>query len=451
MQPELVAHHFREAESTEAAIAYWYRAGQQAMSRSANREAVSHLTTGVEALNALPERSNWLEQELDMHMALGSALVLTSGYTDIRVGKIYDRAWDLCQKIGDSSHNFSALRGRQVYHISRGDFPEARALAVDVLRIAEQSGDATLLVGGHYTLGSTLLFAGDLEAARTHVEQGIALYNPDADHLSTWPGSHPAVQCQIYRALLLWTCGYPEQALSQAREALTHARNLAHPFTTAQTYCLLALLHAFRREFVEASNLSTTAIELCSENGVSFWLAFVRVVHGVALTHLDQTEAGLIEINRGITAFRSLSGALFIPLLLAFRAGAYLESDRVEEAQTALTEALDLVEKNGEGWWEAELMRLQGECYRRAALESSPPSRASEAEAHFQRALQRARHQQARSLEIRAATSLSRWWQVQGHVSQARELLREVLNTITEGENTPDIQEAQFLLTELGT
>jgi tetratricopeptide (TPR) repeat protein len=449
MQPELVAHHYTEGGCAEEAVAYWQRAGQQAIARSANWEAISHLDQGLEMLAKLPQAREQLERELDLQMALGSALVATRGYADARVGQVYGRCWELCQALGNQLHDFSVLRGQQVYHVARGELAEAKSLAEAVLHIAERERDATRLVGGHYTLGSTLLFAGELTTALSHVEQGIALYDPANDQLLTWPGSHPAVQCQFYRALILWICGYPEQALDQSHEALQQAQCLSHSFTLAQTTCKAALLHAFRREPVAAANRAEASIDLCRKHGVSFWLPFVRVVYGWALFWQGQAEQGLCEMQEGVKAFYTPPRRLLVPLLLALQAEAHLKLGQSSEAYTAISEALTIIDQNGEGWWESELYRLKGEQLRQAGAKRQASNIDTDVEACFHQALEVARQQQAKSLELRAAMGLARLWQSRDKRQDAYELLAPVYGWFTEGFDTADLKEAKVLLDEL--
>jgi predicted ATPase len=322
-------------------------------------------------------------------------------------------------------------------------------LAEAVLHIAERERDATRLVGGHYTLGSTLLFAGELTTALSHVEQGIALYDPAHDQLFTWPGSHPAVQCQFYRALILWSCGYPAQALDQSHEALQQAQCLSHAFTLAQTTCKVALLHAFRREPVAAANRAEASIDLCREHGVSFWLPFVRVVYGWALFWQGQAEQGLGEMQEGVKAFYTPPRRLFVPLLLALQAEAHLKLGQSSEAYTAISEALTIIDQNGEGWWESELYRLKGEQLRQAGAKRQASHIDTDVEACFHQALDVARQQQAKSLELRAAMGLARLWQSWDKCQDAYELLAPVYGWFTEGFDTADLKEAKVLLDEL--
>jgi predicted ATPase len=159
-QPELVAHHYTEARLTERAVTYWRQAGEQAgeqaLQRSANVEAVDHLSRGLELLRELPETPERVEQELTMELALGPALVATKGFADPKVGLAYDRAWELCRQIGDSPHVFIVLRGRQLHEMLAGEVPKARGIAEELLGLAERNHNAAMRVGGRHALGKPI-------------------------------------------------------------------------------------------------------------------------------------------------------------------------------------------------------------------------------------------------------------------------------------------------------
>ena len=234
-QPELVAHHYREAGCTKEAIAYSQKAGQIALGRSANVEAVTHFNKALELLPQLPETRERQKQELEIQMALGPALVATRSFADPDVGSAYARAWELCQRLEGSVHLPFVLRGRQVFHLLRGELNKAREFAKQFLDLAECQRDPALLVGSYHALGQTLFFLGDLIAARRTVEQGIALFDPAEHRLPNWPGGQPGEQCYLYGAFVLWVLGYPDQAMRRGEQALAMAKELANPSHTEST------------------------------------------------------------------------------------------------------------------------------------------------------------------------------------------------------------------------
>ncbi len=248
-QPELVAHHYTEAGRTEQAIPYWQRAGQRAVERSANLEAVAHLTKGLEVLATLPDTPERAQQELLVQTTMGPALMATKGYGSPEVLRTYARARELCQQVGETPQLFQVLRGLWYFYLIRLELRTARELGEQLLTLAQHVGDSALLLESHYALGNTLNYLGEFAAARAYLEQGIALYDPQRHRAHAFRyGQDPGVACRSYAAVTLWWLGYPDQALQRSHEALTLAREVAHPFSLAYVLFFAALLHHFRRE-----------------------------------------------------------------------------------------------------------------------------------------------------------------------------------------------------------
>src|SRR6202035_3042628 len=246
-QPELVAHHYTEANCPAQAIAYWHKAGAAAASRSANLEAIDQFRRGLALVEALSDMRERAARELDLQMALGPALVATKVRSHSDIGRAYARAWELCRQLGDHSRGFTALRGLQLYHANLLEMEKAQHFAEEALRVAERLDDAARLVGAHMALGVTLYYQGKLEPALAHFRQGFELFDPDMQ-FPDWPGAHPGVQCQFSTALISWMLGYPDRSFDQLGAAVGSAETLGHPFTLAQTLCWAALVHVFRHE-----------------------------------------------------------------------------------------------------------------------------------------------------------------------------------------------------------
>lgn len=248
-RPEVLAHHYTEAGLLDHAIPYWQQAGQRASRHSAYREAVEHLTKGVKLLGRLPETPQQTERELALLLALGTALTATKGYAAPEVGTLYRRARDLCQHAGDGPHLFVILHGLWRFHVLRAEFHTAREFAEHLLGVAQRAHDVGLLVEAHRALGATLYPLGESVLARTHLEQGIALSDPQlhTSKLSRF-GEHAGVSCRGHLARVLWYLGYPDQAMRRVEEALALAHTLAHPFNLTFAACFAAVLHQYRRE-----------------------------------------------------------------------------------------------------------------------------------------------------------------------------------------------------------
>jgi predicted ATPase len=441
-QPELLAHHYTEAGLPAQALPYWQRAGQLAVGHSANIEAISHFTKALELLKALPETSDRIQQELTLHLAMGAPLLMLKGHTAPEVEYTYSRALELCQQVGDSPQRFSVLTGLWRLYLSQARLPTAHELGEQCFILAQHMQNPTCLQEAHLMLGSILFYLGELPSARVHLEAGITLYEPQHSRARTFAsGTDPWVVCRCWAAWTSWLLGYPDQALRQAQEALTLAQELSHAYSLCFALHFASTLFAWRREIPLVQEKSEVVIALASEHGFARWLAGGNARRGWSLVEQGKVEEGMAQLQLGLTTWRAMGGELGLPAILARLAEAYGKCGRAEAGLEVLTEALALVHKNQERYYEAELHRLTGELVLRTSLD------VQQAEASFHHALEVARHQQAKSLELRAGMSLSRLWQQQGKQDAARQLLASIYGWFTEGFATSDLQEAQALLT----
>jgi predicted ATPase len=448
-QPELLAHHYTEAGLIAQAIPYWQQAGRRAGQRSAHVEAISHLTKGLGLLQTLPQTPEHPQLELTLQMALGSALMATKGYAAREVEHAFARARELCAQIGDSPRLFPVLFGLWGFHLTRAEYRAAAELSAQLLGLAQRGHDPGLLVEAHGANGVSLLYLGEFLGARTHLEQSLALYDPQQHRAhAVLYGQDPAAAVRAYLAVVLWLLGYPEQALKRSQEVVRYARELGHPMSLAFALGLATILHTCRREPQAAQERAEEVIALAREQGLQFWLAQGVFGRGRALIAQGRRTEGVEQIRQILEAWRSEGKALGRPTTLAAMAEAYGELGRGEQGLTLLTEALNMGSSSGERWWEAELYRLKGEL----ALQPSGQSRESgvkEAEGCFHKAIEIAQQQGAKSWELRAVMSLSRLWQQQGKQHEAHQILAELYGWFTEGFDTKDLQEAKALLEEL--
>jgi predicted ATPase/class 3 adenylate cyclase len=453
-QPELLAHHSTEAGLHEQAIGYWQKAGQRAIERSANLEAIGHLTAGLEVLKMLPDIPERTQQELTLHTALGVPLRATKGLAAPEVGQVYARARELCQQVEKTPQLFPVLRGLWEFYELQGELQTARELGEQLLTLAQRVGEVDLLQVAHNVLGDTLIWLGEFAVARAHLEQGIALYNPQQHRSHAFLyGEDPGVGCHAFAARVLWCLGYPDQALQRSDEALTLARELAQPFSLSQAQSFAAWVRQFRRESRLTQQQAEAAMTAATELGFPAWLGQGLILRGWALAMQGQGAEGITQIHQGLSTRQTTGADLARPYWLALLAEVYGEVGQAEEGLSVLSEAFTVVRRNGERWWEAELYRLKGELLLRqaAGLSTVPEAKwllDAEAEAAFRQALEIARRQHAKSLELRAAMSLSRLWQ-QDQRAEARELLVPIYSWFTEGFDTTDLQEAKELLDEL--
>jgi class 3 adenylate cyclase/predicted ATPase len=409
-QPELVAQHYTAAGCTEQAVHYWQRAGQHASDRSADLEAISHLTTGIELLTTLPETPGRIQRALTLYIALGAALQKTKGLAAPEVEHAYTQARALCQQVGETRELVPILYGLWRFYGTQGQLHTARELGETMLRLAQHAHDPESEVIAHHALGVAWLWLGALSAARRHLEDGIARYTPDLSRaLAFRTGTDPGVACRVFAAMPLWLLGHPDQALARLHEALAVAHELARPYTLASARSLAGFVSQWRRDVPAVYEYAEAAVALATEQGFPFWAALGMSFRGWALAMEGQGEEGVVQARQGIVALRATGAALLVPYLCTVLADVCAHLGHTEEGLQALAEAYTLVEQQEERWWEAEVARLRGVLLLR---QTGAPQ--AEAETWLWRALDVARRQEAKSLELRTAMSLSRLWQQQG-------------------------------------
>jgi predicted ATPase len=371
---------------------------------------------------------------------------VTKGQAAPEVAHAYTQAHALCQQVGETPQLIPVLFGLWRFYISRPQLHTARELGETLLRLAHQAHDPALAVVAHYTLGVARLRLGALTAARRHLEEGSARYTPDQRRAPVFRiGNDLGVGCRIYTAMTLWLLGYPEQALARLHEALALAHALSHPYSLAFTLGEAAVVLQCRRDVPAADEQAEAAIALSTEQGFPQWGAMGTIVRGWALALQGQGEEGLAQVRQGIASYRATGAALFVPYFCTLLADVSAHLGHPADGLQALAEAQTLVEQHDERYWEAEVCRLRGV----VLLKPTEAPQAEEAEVWLQQALDVARRQEAKSLELRAAMSLSRLWHQQGKRQEARDLLAPVYDWFTEGFDTADLKDAKALLDAL--
>jgi TOMM system kinase/cyclase fusion protein len=444
-QPEWLAYHSTEAGLHEQAVRYWQRAGQRAIERSANLEAIEHLTKGLQLLTTLSDTPERLQQEMRIQMALGQAWMAAKGQGVPEVERAYSRARELCRQVGETPEIVPVLLGLWRFYVVRAEYQTARELAEQGLSLAQGVHEPALLLAAHYALGATVYLLGELTSARAHLEQALARYDRQQHHqLAFRYGMDLGVWCLSYVAWHFWLLGYPEQALTRSREAITLAQELAHPHSLASALDYASFVHCYRREGHATQELAEAGMALAREHGFPQFVALGMIMRGWALAMQGQGEEGVAQLHQGLAAFRAAGAEISRSRDLGLLAEASGEVGQTEAGLSVLAEAFAVVDSTGERYWEAELYRLKGEL-----LLARSGEQHAEAETCFQQALDVSHRQEAKSLELRAATSLARLWQRQGKRADARELLAPVYHWFTEGFDTADLQEARALLGEL--
>jgi class 3 adenylate cyclase/predicted ATPase len=443
---EELARHYSRCGNGHKAIKYLQLAGQQAIQRSAYAEAITFLDAALELLKTLPETPERGQQELTFQIALGTALTTTKGWSAPEVGSAYTRARQLCQQAGKSGLLFPVLWGLWAFDYMRLNCRVAYELAEELFALAHDSNDSGLLIMAYHALSNTLFALGEFPRARDHFEQSLALYDRQQHRTlaSFMGGQEPGVACRAYLAATLWSLGYPAQDLQKTHDALTLAQELRSPFNLALALANAAIHHQWRGERRLAQERAEAAMTLATEHGFSFYLATGRILRGWALVEQGQTKEGIAQIRQGMAISREIRIQAHRPYHLALLAAAQGKAGRTEEGLTTVAEALDLVNKTGARYYQAELWRLRGEL-----LLKQNDLNTAQSENCFKRAIEVANEQNAKSWELRATTSLSRLLANQGKRDEARVMLSDIYNWFAEGLDTADLKDAKALLDEL--
>jgi len=429
-------------------------AGQQAVQQSAYNEAMSHFTTALDLIPSLPDTPERAREELTLQLALGAALLVTKGHRSPEAQRAYIRARELCEAVGETRQFFPALWGLCRIYSNRGDVQKGVELAEELMSVAVKKQDPVLLLVGHRGLGVSLSHLGETARAKPHLEQSIALYEPEQHRHLVFQAGGIDIKVHSLTTLvpILWLHGYPDQALERSEEVLTLARGLSHPYSLAHALAYGATVHQYRGEIEAAQERTEALMALAREQEFPSRLADGTAQRGWVLAEQGREAEGIVQMREGLEAQRR-TNMMLRPYLSILLAEAYRKVGQIEEGLNALAEELDTVNRTGGRLWEAELYRGKGELLlaREGKNQKAKGKKeaVSEAESCFSQAIDIARSQSAKSLELRATISLSRLWQKQGKKQEARQLLAEIYGWFTEGFDTADLKEANVLLEEL--
>jgi len=366
--------------------------------------------------------------------------------------------------MGDPPELFPALHGLWAVHFLRAELRSAYEIAEQLLRRAQSANDPALLMFAHFARGETLAFMGELLPAGQQVETAIGFYDRERDRLLAfrYGGIDARVWCLSSAVRTLWQIGYPDQALRRGNEALALARELSHPRSLAFAEYFVGMLRRSRREVRAAQEIAENAIAICAERGFTDLLAYAIIQRAWTVAEQGGHDEGITQIQEGVAALRTTGAELIRPYFLCLLAEACGKADRLEDGLSALTEALAAADEHENRNYEAEIHRLKGELLlrrhaKRSEAEQTSPrggsgienSNVGEAQSCFERAIEVARNQSAKSFELRATVSLARLIAKQGRREEARATLAEIYGWFTEGFDTADLKDAKTLLGEL--
>jgi len=442
-----LARHYSHTDNAAKAVEYLRLAGIQAAARSAYEEAVAQLSRGLELVPELPEGAEREQQELLLQLALGAALMPTKGYTAPEVEKAYGRAAELCTRAGERPQLWQALHGLWIFCLARADVQRARDLAEQLLQSARPSGDAWGLFRGHQTVGFTLYLQGELREAREHLQQAFDLDGPLRQRLNTLP--YEAVDWLVanrcYRANVLLTLGYLDQAVRAGRESVALAQEIGRPFASTRALFFDGFLHNMLGDVEGARERAEAVIALATEHGFYQFVVWAMLQRGwCTVAAGGQIEAGITEMRAALDLMRAAGAEMGRPYYTGILAEAHGKAGQPAQGIALIEEAVECMNRTGQRMVEPVLQRIKGDL-----LLAVSRDRLAEAEDCYRHALDCARRQGSKSGELSVALSLSRLWRAQGKHDDARTLLAEIYGWFTEGFETRILKEAKALLDEL--
>jgi predicted ATPase len=446
-RPEIIAHHLSQAGLHEKATRHWRAAGELAVQRSANVEAIAHFFKALEALAAQPEGRERAATELALQMALAVPVMATKGIADVAVERAYERARALCDELGEFDTLFAVLRGLWNCYLARGQLQRVQALAVRIAALAEERKGPVEKALAHRALASTRFFLGHFSEALDEADRAIAIDDAmvasgsDGAHLFLY-GERPGIVSRLYSGWALWFLGFADRAVGRFDEALALAESLNHAYSMAFSLAFAAHMRNNRRDFAQALRYAESAYDIANRYQMPMWLAESAIAKGFAQANVGLHAEGIESLRSGIASLKRIGDWHQRTQWLGLLAAAQLAAGYHGDALATLTEGQEAAAVTEERYYAPELERLMGVVLTRQG-------ELDKAEQWFRRALRTAERLGAKALELRAATSLARLWREQSRQAEAREVLAPVYGALAEGFDTLDLQEAKAVLDDL--
>jgi tetratricopeptide (TPR) repeat protein len=442
-QPETLAHHLTEAGLIEKAVGYWLLAGKNAALRSANLEAIAHLRRGIEVTGRLPASDSKDRSELDLQLALGPCIIATQGPATTTAVATFARARELCESLAEPPEYLQVMFWVATASVVRGELPQALEATTALLSAAEARGERPALINAIRGRGMILTFMGRFGEARTALERAVAVFDasPETDRIaSRAAGQDAGVSIMVLLAWVSWLLGEVDEAVSRMTSALERADAVQHAHTHAYVWYYASVLHALRSEPAIAKGYAERCWAISEQHGFRHWLGLSRAIRGISTAVLDPAASGLDEVKAALNEYQRAGYQLGITVQFALLCSPLLLRNEPDAALEIIDHGLSIVNQNSERFFEAELFRLKARALR---MRGAPDA---EAELFLELALQTARSQQARSLELRAVIDLTRLWLNQGKRDEACEVLKSTYNRFSEGFDTGDLKDARETL-----
>jgi predicted ATPase/class 3 adenylate cyclase len=444
IHPEILAHHYTEAGVSESAVAWWGKAGDLAIKRSANVEAVRHFGRAITLLQRDVSSREHKATELAMRVKMSGPLIATGGYVTTELSQNYERAWLLCNELGEEKSAFPIMYGQWVIPYVRGNMAEALANSERFLRQAERQSDTGYLMMGHRIYGASLVWRGDTLRGSEHLRKALSLYSAsEHEQLAYVFSQHPRTAALAHLCLALQHLGLLDQAMEAGWEAISEARRIGHFNSIAYSLCFVSLLIMLRRETAILEKTAGELLQLAQEHRASYWTLWAKPMLGWIAAQTGKVEAGIRQMQESTDQLQSQKANLWVPQTLLLEAEILGKAEQYQRAYQLLDAAQALIEPLDQRFYEAELHRVRG------AVIISENRRSAAGMASLDRAIDVARSQNSRFLELRACVTKARLWCDDGRRDAAREILAPVYHSFSEGLNTVDLSEARDLLEEL--
>ena len=437
-----LAWHFEEAGVIPKAIAYYQLAAIRSVELTANADAVTYYRHALELLDKLPESPTHTAQELELQMGLAVPLVTSQGYSASVVRETYDRAYQLCLQLGNAPQLVPVLLGLGSYYSLQARYSRAKEAYQQILTIAKETGDPETMMIAHWQLGYINLAAGKPLIGRDLLENALKAYKPGKLDPHVY-FQEPGISILTWLARALWVLGYPDQSSQRSQQALKLASEYSEPFSSAFAYGLAANLSSFRQNFNEAILLAQKTIEISSGYSFPVWEGFGRAVLGGALAEKGNIPLALQEIYEGIELIKGVGACQALIGCLNILANTLIKAKQPEKALEYLNEALQMELASDGEFNLAHIFILKGDLLLLLCAGEE------EAESCFLQAIEIARHQDARSWELRGTLALCHLWHKQGKGASAHEYLTKIYSWFSEGFSTPDLLAARVLLENL--
>jgi hypothetical protein len=400
-----LAAHFAEARDAGRAVRYLQEAAEVSRRRSAYPTAEAQLRRALSLLGPLAASSERIEREVEIRIALASVLMAIRGWSDSEVETHYTRAIHLCSDLENSPHLFAGLWGLWLFEWGRGALEPAQHVVVKLRDIASKSSDEGVVLQACHAQWATSFSVGRLSDALSHASRGDTLYEMSRHAaMASAFGNHDAGTCGLnFSARALALLGRLDEAVSQSDRSVDLARRLDHPFTLAQSLFFGATVHQARQDIDRTRQTASASAAISRDQSFGLMHAWAAVLLGWSLADADPA-AGIPMMKQALSTMHATGGAQFVTHFLGLLAEAQLACGRIEEARTIAADGLEIVEKTGERFYQAELMRLHGELL----LASHGDKAEGEAGRAYVNALEIARAQGAGLLQLRVAMSLAR-------------------------------------------